>query len=398
MPSWAGYGYQGQCAMLHAVKLLCEDRDAVKGYYLSLESYEDFAIMDGAERIVSLHQCKCYSEPEDFTVECQKMSDKREYFSKELKKCADDVPYFFMSNIVPKKTLVCDVKAYEFATGKTTCDPDKIIGMIEEAVGNYMHKYGCPHSENAKANILANMVQNKVAMIHQKKKETGADFWQIATSKDSWIPFEAIIEKIEEDDDCIKSDTLRAIVARNAISTNMTNCLNDERVYDDFSTKETVVNGFLERLNRLDDDDLVAVIRRLHPHVEWNLNCTTELKVSEKGNNLYRLLTSVKELSDYDTLSWNEDGVLETPSTLGQDRKSVFLAEKIRKSPVLAFLRDYRWIVGNIDESIPDIIDKAPSMMDVTTDGETERFTRPSRLGLLSIKDKNDPDYEKNNS
>ena len=398
LPNWSGYGYQGQCAMLHAVKLLLEDRERVKGYYLSLESYEDFVILDENEQIVSLHQCKCYSAPEDFTDECQKMSDKRQYYSNKLGKCAADVPCYFLSNITPSKPLICNVKAYEFQAGISTCDAGKVLELIVSNLTAYMAKYNCQRSEQTKASVLTSIVEDNVFQMHQKKNEGGQSFWQIATAKNNWIPFTNIISAIENPDDAIKSEALRAMAARSAINTHVTKCLNDDRNETDFAKKEELVNKFLNGLNSMDANTLISVVRRLYPHVEWNENNTAEFRGSEKGENLYRLLTSTEELHDYDKLSWNEDGILETPSTLGQSRSSVHFAERIRKNPVLAFLCDYRWIVGHIDNSIDNIMESAPNVTDPVTTDEPERITRPSTLGLLSVNDKNDPDYVKNHS
>lgn len=395
--NWAGYGYQGQCAMLHAVKLLHDNRDAVRGWYLSLESYEDFAIMDEHENIVSLHQCKCFSNAVDFTDECHKISDKREYYHKVLAKCKANVPCYFHSNITPTQALVCDVKAYEFKAGQTTCAADNVVNMIEEVLSLYMARYVVPRNEKAKANFLANMIQNKVAEIHSQKN--AENFWAIATSKDSWIPFSQIIAVIEEPDDAIKSEHLRAITSRIAINTHITKCLSEETEDADYKAKEAIVNRFLHKLNSLDNDSLVTVVRRLHPHLEWNETCVTELKASDKGNNLYALLTSVAEINNYENLSWNVDGILSTPSTLGKDRKPEQRAVHIRKnSAALALLRDYRWIVGNIEHSVDNIIPIAPSVTDSDEAEHYERITQPTKLGLLSITDKNDPEYEKNHS
>ena len=340
--NWSGYGYQGQCAMLHAVKLLNDDRDTVSRWFLSLESYEDFAIIDENENIVSLHQCKCFSNAVDFTDECHKISDKREYYNKELAKCRADVPCFFHSNITPTQALVCDVKAYEFKAGQTTCAADKVVELIENVLSLYMAKYSIPRNEKAKANILANMIQNKVAVIHSQKNDD--NFWVLATSKDSWIPFSKIIAVLEEPDEAIKSEHLRAITSRIAINTHITKCLSEEIEDEDYEAKEAIVKRFLQKLNSLDNDSLVSVIRRLHPHLEWNETCVTELKAADKGNNLYKLLTSVDEISNYENLTWNVDGILSTPSTLGQDRKSKHIAESIRKnSAALSLLRDFRY-------------------------------------------------------
>lgn len=338
MASWSGYGYQGQCAILHAIKLLLEDRDKVKDYYLSLESYEDFAILDASKKIVSLHQCKCFSVAVDFTSECQKISDKREYYHKELKICAADVPCFFHSNITPATPLTCGVRVYDFQPGQTTCDADKVMEQIEDSVSNYMKKYGVASSEKDKANILANMIVNKVSEIHQKKNACNSDFWTIATDSANWISFVNIRNELENTDRAIKSETIRAIASRNSINTYMTKCLNEDRDDANFAKKESLVNKFLSGLNSLDLELLVNVIRRIHPHVEWTENCVNELRSPEKGNNLYKLLTSTQELTDYKALLWREEGVLESPSTLGNDRPAIKNAEKIRKNPSLAFL------------------------------------------------------------
>lgn len=390
MASWSGYSYQGQCAILHALILLLNDKDAVIDYYLSLESYEDFAIMDAGGRIVSLHQCKCYTSSADFTDECQKMSDKREYYSKKLHICDENVPCYFHSNITPSQPLTCDVKAYEFLPGHTTCDLRDILKQIREKVVAYMKKYGCSASEDTKTNLLVNMVERNVASMHEKKQSNSADSWTIATDKNNWIPFSAIIEELEKPDGLIQSETLRAIAARIAINTYMGQRLIDDSNDLDYTNKEATVKEFLNKLNSLDSDSLVTIVRRLNPQVEWNEECTLELRSPEKSNNLYTLLTSTQSLDDFSTFSWNEGGILESPSTLGTDRKPIKLAESIRKNSSIAFLRDYRWIVGNIDETIEDIMDKAPSILDSSRNKEEERITRPSKLGLLSINDKKD--------
>jgi len=395
--SWSGYGYQGQCAILHALKLLYKDRERFKDYYLSLESYEDFAIMDASKRIVSLHQCKCFSSSVDFTSECQKMSDKREYYHKELKICTENVPYLFHSNRTPTTPLTCGVSAYEFQPGQTTCDADKVMEQIEEAVKNYMMKYGFASSETDRASILANMIAANVSKIHQKKNDANSNFWTIATDSDNWISFKDIQKELEKTDGAIKSETIRAIASRNTINAQMTKCLNYHRSDADFAIKETLINKFLNRLNSLDLALLVNVIRRLYPHVEWTENCVVELRSTEKVNNLYKLLTSTQELTDYVNLSWVEEGILESPSTLGQDQISTIHAVNIRNNPTLALLYDYRWIVGDFNESVDNIMDTAPSMVDSETTETLERITRPSKLGLLSITDKN-AEYVKNHS
>lgn len=397
LAQWSGYGYQGHCAIHHALRLLNSDKEKAKNYLLALESYEDFAIMSDDERIVSLHQCKCYSNSTDFTDECKKISDKREYYCNELNVADLNVPSFFHSNVTLAKALVCNVKTYEFDTGKTTCGADEIFELIQNEAAKYMTANNCSGSDNIKAHALVHLVNAKVAVLHSMKSTT--DFWTVATTKSNWIPFSKIIDVLEGNDDLIQSETLRAITARNTINLYMGICLSDDMDEPNFATKERIVNRFLNAFNSLDGADLVEVVRRLNPHVEWNEECADDMKAPEKGKSLYTLLTSVnKEMSDYGNFQWNECGVLESPSTIMNDRSVVKKALEIRKCTSQSFLMDYRWVVGNITESLPNIYDLAVKVTDGGTDDKMyDRITHPAKLGLLSIDDKNDGNYEKNN-
>src|SRR5215217_5518240 len=55
--TWSGFVYQGKVALYHTIKLLSENRlsDSCK---LQLDSLEDFAILDSADKCLSLHQIK----------------------------------------------------------------------------------------------------------------------------------------------------------------------------------------------------------------------------------------------------------------------------------------------------------------------------------------------------
>lgn len=59
--SWAGFLYQGICALCVVIEKLLTEDDAVN-WYLNVEGYEDFAILDANKRILSFHQIydNCY--------------------------------------------------------------------------------------------------------------------------------------------------------------------------------------------------------------------------------------------------------------------------------------------------------------------------------------------------
>ncbi|MFC1560493.1 ABC-three component system protein [Pseudomonadota bacterium] len=55
--TWSGFIYQGKVAIYHVLNLL-KEMENCNEFSLQLDSLEDFSILDGAEKIVSLHQVK----------------------------------------------------------------------------------------------------------------------------------------------------------------------------------------------------------------------------------------------------------------------------------------------------------------------------------------------------
>ena len=61
--SWAGFVYQGICALCVAMEKLLSEQASIN-WYLNIEGYEDFAILDEQKHVLSFHQCKGnYSAP-----------------------------------------------------------------------------------------------------------------------------------------------------------------------------------------------------------------------------------------------------------------------------------------------------------------------------------------------
>lgn len=78
--SWAGFLYQGICALCVAMEKLLVEPESVN-WYLNVEGYEDFAILDANKQILSFHQCKDYKSKQSWKREFAKMEDKRYYWN-----------------------------------------------------------------------------------------------------------------------------------------------------------------------------------------------------------------------------------------------------------------------------------------------------------------------------
>lgn len=63
VPTWSGYNYQGKVAIYYALKKINElkvngDIESIRNYKLEIEYLEDFAIIDGSGKYLSVHQVK----------------------------------------------------------------------------------------------------------------------------------------------------------------------------------------------------------------------------------------------------------------------------------------------------------------------------------------------------
>ena len=127
--SWAGYVYQGLCGIYHCIRLIGEDRDKYVGYKLFLDSYEDFAIMNDADELISLHQCKDEKMVKEYSTEYRKMRRKLKILEKF---CADDCKLYFHTN--KKVNSEEGIMLYPFTDTQEFCEPGYLLSLIKNAI------------------------------------------------------------------------------------------------------------------------------------------------------------------------------------------------------------------------------------------------------------------------
>ena len=154
--SWSGYVYQGLCALHYALVLLRTDWDSAKDKNLNLEGYEDFSILDCNDLIVSLHQCKCINAPQNFTMECQKMTDKHEYWSNQNKLSPNYDGLYFHTNQL--NTYSCGISSYQYNTVDRLCSPAEISKLIEDEIRTILQQRNIVGASVAKQNRLVDLM------------------------------------------------------------------------------------------------------------------------------------------------------------------------------------------------------------------------------------------------
>jgi hypothetical protein len=385
--SWSGYIYQGLCALHYALFLLRTNWDIAKTDQLNLEGYEDFSILDENGLIVSLHQCKCYNASHDCKDECEKMSDKHEYWDNQRKLSPNYNGLFFHTNQI--NTYSCGISSYQYNTANRLCSPSEISKLIEDEIRTIIQQRNIAGSSVSKQNRLVNFVIKHVEDLHKQQIQTQQDMFDIACANS--IPFSKLIEQIEMDNDNHTKEE-KSHTCRHYFILEM-NC----RLLTCRNVNGTKVVDFLKEFDSLDDFSLIQFVRRLFPD-EDILNSSIDnisIRSKERADNLFNVINDVVESVDNTCFDWtrNSDNVKQSPSTLGSNKDPEEFCPEIIQNPYSNDLRrDYRWIVGDIKNKVDDIDEAAKQITHIDRIDYTD-ITQTKKVGLLDINSKNNGNY-----
>lgn len=381
--NWAGFTYQGLCAIHYALVIMRENWDLATTRKLNLESYEDFAILDENDLIVSLHQCKEYKSPMNWLDECKKMSDKHQYWEKHLKISPNYEKMYFHAN--QKNTYGCDVVPYEYRTANKLCAPNQIIGLIDQEIKEITREHRFPGSGPVKRDKLISIVIQKVEGLHAEQINTKKDMFDIAVRES--IPI-SDIANILENDVIVLSPLETVLTCRHY----MTGYMKERLANDPFAQGSKVVD-FLETFESMDITALKQFIHRLFPDQDLDKNNIC-VHSKERANFLYNVINEVVRDINRPVLNWTKDGsTLFSPSTLGSDiRSEIHCRDIVQNNYPGDVIRDYRWIVGDVTSKIDDVVDAARSIT-MHSDIDYTDITKPAKVGLLDIKSMNNEDY-----
>jgi hypothetical protein len=381
---WAGFIYQGLCGLCVALEQLLEDRDEASKRFLNLEGYEDFAILDENKHILSLHQCKNFKDPrKNFEEEFKKMEDKRVYWNRKGI-CDADVPLYFHAPLIYKYTH--GVKAYNYKDRNNTASSDEIDDKIKVVISDYLNKYHVPANTSHKHDKLIQLISRLVTKLdNEGKKKNLKQGEMLKISVDNALQMVAIKDILEDTDD---EYSLQDII-RNSVY--YINLWMNERMESDPDHPKDKIHNFLYALDTLDADMQEKFVRRIFPDVDIDkgTNVLTEISNSQRSDYLYNVVKGTIDL-DRDDLNWFKNGHLVSPSALGNSRSPKELCGKIAINKHLPqeLLRDYDYIVGDIQDSVEDIF-KAAQLIGRINEVDYNNITKIRKVGLLSIDDFN---------
>lgn len=383
--SWDGFIYQGCCAICVVLENILEDHLKAKSLYLNLEGYDDFAILDKEKHIISFHQVKCYkSLKPNFKEDMALMEDKRKYwYDNDI--CAKDANLYFHCN----RIVDCShsVTQYQYSNKVAAMSPTDILEHIDNLIYEILEINQYPGNVRTKRDTLISLIDEHVSFLDtESKKRTVSD---LQLSIDNPISISVIVDLLEKDEIYVSTeDRVRTISFY--LNVNLTGRIMDET---DSSVDISKVPRFLNAYNKLPKLEKKNVVKRLFPHfdIEGRQTNTGDLTNEEVANYLYNVLTQTKEMN-LDRIHWAIEGQLQSPSTLGSSKPTNQYCGSIVKNrgtlpPEL--LRDYRWIVGDVRETIEDIFESAHAINKIS-DEDYNNISKSCKVGLLSIQDKND--------
>lgn len=394
--SWAGYIYQGLCGLQHCLKLIGEDRDKYQQYKLYLDSYEDFAIMNGSEKLVSLHQCKDEKGINDYADECKKMLAKEKLLKKN-DLCAADCKLYFHTNKVVD--VGCGVIQYPFTDTQSYCEP----GMLEELIYNQVANISGKDDATVKKVVfsLIALIDQKVLEIHQRyiPKSNRKALREIAKESASCVEFQTILERLfaEEEVFAYDRDSYITRIKYKLIKDLLTICEDEDN--EDLTEEQCGHIRFLvEGLRCLDVDGMESFLKRVHPIdnvTNRNVDDFANIASDTKVETLFNVVSELEQLEP--DLSWTTEKGKETPTSLNSNFGTPKLCRKILKNIANHdTLYEYDWLVGDVRENVDNIASYLPTIDDVKDngrDGNGSSIFETKKVGLVTKQNKKDGNY-----
>ena len=397
--SWAGYIYQGLCGLYHSIKLIGEKRGKYAGYRLYLDSYEDFAIANETDELVSLHQCKDEKWVTDYTEEYNKMHRKLLLFQKSPNvKCIGDCKLYFHTNKNVKTSE--DIILYPFTEQQKFCEPDKIIPLITAVVTKIIGK------DKDTVDIivfrLVALIDRKVLSVHQKYivKSNKESLKNIA--KKEYIKFQDIIDILFAEVEVFKNDRDSFIIRIKYELLNRLQSLCDD---DDMLKQEERmsleakqnIQFLINRICSMNVCEMEKFLQRIHPMdnlSDRNLSKFADVANSDKACNLFRVVTEIEHLED--DLSWNNEKGRETPTSLGNNPKTAIMCKRILDNAKnLDVLYEYDWLIGDVREDVSSIGDYLKSIANVNDRDKAENnIFSMKKVGILTIDSRKNEKYD----
>lgn len=401
--SWSGFVYQGKVAIYHVLNLLNQS-DRYADHLLRLEYFDDFEILDSAEKAISIHQVKAWK--------IQGYGSYQGAFKKLKTKNVHNNPkrYFHVAREITGKTKEEiesenePVKIYMYGVN-SYCPvgiDNGIDRKIEDLLNQWFRKY-CPadnhkhspsYSERAR-DYLDQIVLKKVLNIHHKIHDNESH-QDVVVSKEK-IKFSQFLEILQDGDlmqrDLNDNEDYWFYILIGDLHRYCQNfCYEKE---DELTTEERVkLSWCMNKIGKLAENksEMKSFLSSIQPQKKFSCTSLREFKEDTPDSEEIEetFMDILKELKQPEFVSskffhWylNEESF--APTTISQGpRKVGSICEKILKnSSNVSLLFDYdRLITSDIDTNA-SIFEEARTV--VRDNLDSTNILKWKKVSLISL-------------
>ncbi|MBU2907483.1 hypothetical protein KO529_21965 [Arenibacter algicola] len=275
--TWSGFIYQGKVSLYHVLDLLNKDKNS-NTHFLQLDSLEDFAVLDGDEDLISLHQVKAVNNRtynryrEDF----EKLEQRRATYP-----CSGAFFHVAKENERDNVALQANhpnIEFYEYSNGNLYCELNEIETLIDELISIFLNVNNLQHWNNA-VNIeiirskLEGIIFTQVVSIHAiNHQQNGLRISEAAFY--CTIPFQSFINVLKSNPENALNDDYYLETAKIMINDWFME-FGDELQEQGLMVSENdklKMQKYLVEINALSTNKLLKLLKNITPqrNVEFN--------------------------------------------------------------------------------------------------------------------------------
>lgn len=392
--SWAGYIYQGLCAIYVVLNMIRDDKNGeYKDYTFYLDSFEDFSIHDATGKAISLHQCKDKKNGGNYKEALKQMIEQKdELISQGV--CDANVSMYFHCNTKPMD-LGEDIVMYKYHDGTETCQSADLMNKITNLVIITLQGMGIMKSAERTCNALFRLVEEQVLAIHERSIESKQKLYEIARLPKCAIKFSTLYNILTSSITTDYNDKEFASLVKFHLLLSLNHNIEVRNEADAWNDMDKVQVSLLEeKIAHMDAKDFIEFLKRIEPanEIKKEIETLTDTANKSKAEKLIEIVgRAMFQLSDI--CDWNENNQKETPAVFDIDDKTIIIQELYKNSANSDCLRDYNWLVTTRTETtmLQDFrITKQPQ----GKEGKLgQSIFELKTKGLLNIKDFNDGNY-----
>lgn len=396
--SWAGFIYQGLCGIYHVLWMLSNQWEKYNNYKLWLDSYEDFAIMDGNEKITHLVQCKDIKGKTRYDDEFSKMVEKKNKYIAE-KKCADNVVLYFICNKdLSSVDVPEEVELYPgFLDKNKFCEPselkEKLLSVIDKLKDN--EKIEKETDSDFVIDALSQRVNAKVLELQEEYFNSKDKKLHDIVFNKGYITFAEIKEDLNPSGIYMSKNNLLEYAKCQYVL--QFEKIRKNKEEDGSTINSDGLNEFIKILMNKKNDEINHFLQNAFP--DKQTKTLQELLSNTTGDssirNIFRVVNDVK-FGINDDFSWHEKNKLERVSGINDDGGYVSPREICQNILENAynnnFLYESDYFVGIVKSDIEDISKMVNNISDTTPIDYNNIFNN-KKVGILTIDSMNNGNY-----